>query len=137
MVKDIAYIPDQDTYANSTWGYMTNYTYPSGPYAGKIQTNIHNSIYDDSVAIAAINAADNSAQRIRNDASLKPVIYAIGLGGATDQAPDVLLRRMSNDPSSPIYDTSKPPGLYVYAPTTAQLSAAFARISSEILRLAQ
>lgn len=137
VLKDIAYIPDQDVYGNSTWGYMANYSYPDGPYVGKIRTDVHSGIYNDSVAIAAINATDNAGQRIRNDANLKPVVYVIGLGGATDQAPHDLLRRISNDPSSPIYDTTKAAGLYIYAPSTAQLGRVFARIASEVLRLSQ
>jgi len=47
-----------------------------------------------------------------------------------------LLLRIANDPTSPSYVSTQPTGLYVYAPTTAQLNEAFARVASEILRLA-
>jgi hypothetical protein len=93
-------------------------------------------IWDDSVTIAATNATDNAATRIRTSA-LKPVIFAIGLGGATDQAADVLLHRITNSTSSPIFDPTYTPGLYIYSPTTADLKAAFDRIASEVMRLAQ
>jgi hypothetical protein len=84
---------------------------------------------------ASINALDNAAQRIRQNVNLAVVVYAIGLGGA-GAAEDELLRRVSNDPLSPIYDNTKPLGFYVYAPTPSQLGEAFAKVASEILRLA-
>jgi len=134
--KDLAYVPDADIYGNSTWGYLTNYTYSSGPYSGKIRLDVHNSIWDDSVTIAATNATDNAAQRIRTSA-LRTVIFVIGLGGATDAASDVLLHRIVNDQTSAIFNPAYPAGLYVYAPSAAQLKDAFDRIASEVLRLAQ
>lgn len=87
---------------------------------------------------AGYNAADNAATRIRNDASLTPVFYVIGLGGNDSEGIDhQFLQRVANVPDSVIYDSTKPQGLYIYSPTTAQLSDAFARVASEILRLAQ
>ncbi|MCP2937782.1 hypothetical protein NK983_34305, partial [Salmonella enterica subsp. enterica serovar Typhimurium] len=59
-------------------------------------------------------------------------IYTLGLGTGVDAT---LLRRMANDPASPIYDSTKQIGLYAYAPNAADLSRAFAQIASEILRL--
>lgn len=137
-IKDIAYIPDLDLYGNSTSGYLTNYTYPAGgPYAGKIRVDHHSSsIWDESVSIAATNATDSAATRIRTS-TLHPVIFAIGLGGATDVASDVLLHRITNSVSSPVFNPAQPVGLYVYAPTSGQLKDAFDLIASEVLRLAQ
>lgn len=132
VVNDLAYIPETDYYGNSLSGYQPVSRYPSGPYIGKIRVDTAATILN-----ASINSLDNAALRIRGDASLKPVIYCIGLGDAADPAPDDLLRRVANDPSSLIYDTSKPPGLYVYAPTAADLNNAFVRIASDILRLSQ
>jgi hypothetical protein len=90
---------------------------------------------ETTVVNASINALDNAAQRIRADASLNVVIYSIGLGGA-GEAEHELLRRVSNDLQSPIYDNTKPAGFYVYSPTPSQLGEAFAKVASEILRLA-
>jgi hypothetical protein len=47
------------------------------------------------------------------------------------------MKRVANDPSSPAYDSSEPTGLYVFAPNNTQLNQAFARVASEILRIAQ
>ena len=49
----------------------------------------------------------------------------------------MLMRRMSNDPTSPIYDNTKMDGLYVFAANSTQLSMAFYRIASEVLRIAR
>ena len=60
------------------------------------------------------------------------IIFAIGLGDVDD----VLLKRMANDPGANNYNSTLPAGLYVYAPTAADLDQAFTRVASEILRLA-
>jgi hypothetical protein len=126
--KDIAYLPNTDYYGNSIFGYKTVATYSSGPYAGKAQ------VTDAALENASINALDNAAARIRADQNFGVVIYSIGLGGA-GEAEHVLLQRVSNDQASPIYNSSRPTGLYVYSPTPAELNDAFYRIASEILRL--
>jgi len=129
--KDIAYAPDTDYYGTSLWGYKTALsTYSSGPYAGKLKISSETTMVN-----ASINAVDNAAQRIRQNVNLAVVVYAIGLGGA-GEAEHELLRRVSNDPQSPIYDNTKPAGFYVYSPTPSQLNEAFAKVASEILRLA-
>lgn len=141
--RDIAYIPDTDSHGTSTWGYMpysSSLLFPSGhPYQGKIRVDSVRA-----VRYAAYNLADNTATRVRNDASLRPIIFSIGMGclagtpGCDAEPIDhELLRRISNDRDSPIFDSSKPAGLYVYAPTPAQLDQAFMRVASEILRLAE
>jgi len=139
--RDIAYIPDTDSHGTSTWGYKSyssSELFPSGhPYQGKIRVDSWRA-----VRYAAYNLADNTAQRVRNDASLVPIIFSIGMGcvGAGCGAEPIdheLLRRVANDRDSPIFDSSKPAGLYVYAPTPAQLDQAFLRVASEILRLAE
>jgi len=131
VTSDIAaYMVAQDIYGNSTSGYRA--FLGSSPY--KIVN--YSSVYNNNMAIAATNAADNAATAIRND-TLKPVIYSIGLGGASDAPAETFMRRVANDPGSPIYDSSKPAGMYVYAPNKAQLKDAFIRIASMVLRLAQ
>jgi hypothetical protein len=127
--KDIAHLPEVDIYGNTLTGYKAVSRYGSGPYDGKIKVNSGTTMEN-----AAVNALDNAAFRIRSDTNLNTVIYAIGLGGA-GAAEHVLLQRVANDPASPIFDNTKPEGLYVYAPTAVQLNEAFVRIASEILRL--
>lgn len=140
--RDIAYIPDADEFGNSTWGYKSysGLLFPSGhPYQGRIRVDSWRA-----VRYAAYNLADNIAQRVRNDTRLVPIIFSIGLGcdpanpGCGAEPIDhELLRRVANDRESPIFDPTKPAGLYVYSPTAAQLDQAFLRVASEILRLAE
>jgi hypothetical protein len=133
--RDIAYYPNADIYGNSVFGWKTINTYPTGhAYEGKVRIDSQ-----DNQQNAAINAVDNAAQRIRNHdlhAGINVLVYAIGLGGAGEAEHD-LLRRIANDPDSTIYDSSALEGMYVYAPTAADLNMAFVRIASEILRYAQ
>jgi Flp pilus assembly protein TadG len=130
VAQDIAYIPDTDYFGNSIWGYKSVPKYTSGPYDNKARINSTTAVEN-----ASINALDNAAARIRLDTNYAVLIYSIGLGGA-EAAEHTLLQRVSNDPSSPIYNPDHPIGMYVYAPTVAQLNDAFYRIASEILRLA-
>lgn len=126
--RDIAYIPDYDIYGNNArCCYVTPATFTSGAYSGYIRPDRPISVQN-----AAMNAADSLAGRSRDNLTLKPVIYTLGLGTGVDAT---LLRRMANDPASPIYDSTKQIGLYAYAPNAADLSRAFAQIASEILRL--
>ena len=130
--EDAAYIPAQDVNGLNTTGYMDSglLRFPAThPYAGQIRVDSPNNI-----ARVSMNLSDNAAAAARNHPNLGIVTYAIGLGSGVDHN---LLRRMSNDLVSPIYDNSKVNGIYVHAPTTAQIGAAYARIASEILRLAQ
>lgn len=95
--------------------------------------------------LMALNAADDAARRIRigtpdptYSRSLAGVtIFSIGLGNAAIPASPVFLERVSNDPRSPIYDHTQADGLYVAAPTSADIDSAFSVIASEILRLAK
>jgi hypothetical protein len=132
VTRDVAFYPTQDMYGNSFFGWKSVTTFPTeSPYAGMID-------YEDgdSGLNAAINAIDNAANRVRNK-ELEPgvdvLVYAIGLG---DLGPDQaeLLQRVANDRNSPIFDETKPEGLYVFAPNPAALNEAFVRIASEILR---
>lgn len=127
--RDIAYVPNTDIYGNNLrCCYQSPANFTAGAYSGYIRPDTPRSIQ-----YAAGNACDNLAARVRADATLGPVIYTIGLG--TVDA--TLLRRMANDPASPIHDPAKQVGMYAYAPDPSQLSRAFAQIASEILRLAR
>lgn len=136
-MSDFAGVPVKDIFGNST-----NTTYQA------VTLNSHGLIDLGVVANAnamAMNAADSAATNIRNGAT-DPVsgnhlnnilIYSIGLGNASIPASPTFLERVSNDPRSPIYDSTKPAGKYIYAASTADLQAAFSQVASEILRLAK
>jgi Flp pilus assembly protein TadG len=119
VANDIARMPALDAYGDAT----------DKGYAG---TPTLTSFTQAQIEAASINAADAAAAWIRSD-SLHPVIFSIGLGDV-DAA---FLQRVSNDPSSASYTSAQPAGLFVAAPTSADLAAAFRRIASEVLRLAQ
>ena len=130
---DLAYVPWTDANGYSTTGYQSGLlTFAAGhPYAGFLRLD-----RPENIARIAINLADNAAAAARNNATLNVVTYTIGLGsnGGVD---GILLERMANDLASPIYDNTKANGIYIFAPNSADLGGAFAKIASEILRLAQ
>jgi Flp pilus assembly protein TadG len=97
----------------------------------------------------AENAADYAAQAIRAGAtetgplthvgsSLSGVlIYTIGLGNAPYPLSVPLLERISNTTNSTIYNSSEATGVFVLAPTSADINSAFATIAAQILRIAK
>jgi Flp pilus assembly protein TadG len=127
--NDITSVPLTDLYGNNmNTGYRAVTT--SGGYMVLNWTNIQN---------ASFNAADSQALKIRQSAVIPNIrTFAIGLGNVpTDPIPADFLERVSNDPRASNYDTSYPAGLYVFAPTSADISDAFAQVASEILHLAR
>ena len=132
VASDYAYIPDEDVYGVGTSGYMDAFVerFPAGsPYAGKIRIDRGLNV----VAAVGYNLCDNAARRARNHPTLQIITYSIGLGSVDHD----LLRRMANDLTSPTYDNTKLNGLYVFAPTIAEIGDAYARIAAEVLRLAK
>jgi len=131
--RDVAYIPNTDINGLSTSGYstVTKFTTAGHPYINRIRPD-----KPDTLSRVATNLADNAATSIRTNTALNVVTFTLGLGsnGGVD---DILLKRMANDPLANNYDNTKTDGLYVYAANSADLNAAFARIASEILRLAK
>ncbi len=133
--RDMAYIPPTDTNGVSNLGYKGTDTLPAGsPYYAANRARVDTPI---SITKAGSNNVDNLAMTIRNDTTYNPVIFTIGLGKSTDTDPPdfVLLARLANDPTSPIYDNTKIPGLFVQASDASGLQDAFQRIASEVLRL--
>ncbi len=132
--RDIAYIPETDYYGNATTGYVSVQRFSSGPYQNRIRPD-----RPVTVGNASKNAADNAARRMRQDPNLSVVIYTIGLGDPSGNEPpdEVFMKRVANDPTSASFNPNEPVGLYVFAPNNTQLNQAFARVASEILRLAQ
>ena len=71
-------------------------------------------------------------------------IFTIGLGHGVSTSTQTFLRKLANDPSSPIYNANLPQGLFLYVPDcpsstcTQELQTAFQTIASKILlRLTQ
>ena len=129
MYLDFTGIPAQDYYGN-----LTN---PPSPYKPVDLSGLNRATQ---VAAASFNAADYAAQRMRAGAinSIVPLVYTISLLDNPAEPPDpVFMKRVSNTMDSPIYDSTKPTGLYIDTQSADQLTPAFQRIASEILRLSQ
>lgn len=133
--QDLRRIPPVDAYGNATDG--TGYIHSSLFKAQHVPLNMNRVYSPYHIGLASWNAADDAARRIRADNTLNPVIYIIGYNGGSEVPDPVLMKRIANvdDPENAAYDPGKPAGLYVMAPTPAQLAAAFGRVASEILRL--
>ena len=117
---DVAAIPEADVFGNDTDnGYMAVTRYSSGSYNGLIQPTYQN------VINASFNASGDAARRARTSATLPATFFVVGLGGASDAAPDEFLRRIANDPSALNYSATQPVGLYIYSPGPSDLQAAF------------
>ena len=137
--SDFLGVPAKDIYGNSTNPTPAYQTVSLNSNGFIDLANANNA------AAMALNAADSAAVRIRNGAtdpvsgnSLSNVItYSIGLGNAAIPASPVFLQRVSNDPSSPIYDNTKPAGKYIFAANASDLQSAFSAVASDILRLAR
>lgn len=100
---------------------------------------------------AAFNVADNMATLIRQDTTLSPMLFVIGLnysGTATEPLDEDWLARVANDPnyvsvgSDPallaaghsVYQTGQTPGMYCNS-TKATLSTCFQQVTNALLRL--
>jgi Mg-chelatase subunit ChlD len=143
--SDVIGIPTTDIYGDSLTGQNQLYlnVTTSGGYVdmGYIPNGIP----------AATDAADDAARHIRvGDPdtvaganvghSLSGVIIdAIGLGNAVVPLPadGIFLKRVTNDPRSPIYDSNKPAGTFVYAAQSSDIGNSFNQIASEILRISK
>jgi hypothetical protein len=132
---DIAWLPAQTLMPDGTTIPVTGYKTPLETFTDPLGNVRYRVDRRDTLINAAVNALDNIATIARNDSRVI-VVYSVGLGGV-GAAEDTLLRRVANDPDSPIHTTSTPDGLYVYAPDRAALNQAFYQIASEILRLAR
>jgi hypothetical protein len=135
--RDVAAIPSQDLYGNSTLTRPNMMppldTFTSGPYAGLIRPDMPRT-----VRWAAFNAADSMATTIRNDATYTPLIYSIGLQGNETMAMDQdFMERVANDNRASNYDPTKPSGQFILATNTAELAQAFQQVASQIIRLSR
>lgn len=96
-----------------------------------------------SVRYAAFNVADNIATAIRQDTSIRPVLFVIGLNESTGEPLDAdWLARVANDPGyrdaggNSVFQNTQTAGKY-YNVSASGLGAAFQEIASQILRLSQ
>jgi hypothetical protein len=157
--NDIAWFPATDVFGNSTnpsYGYQTVTTDAKGHITQNGWSNFHN---------AVLNATDNAAYQARTNANIPVTVFTIGLGGNSVNGPPdpVLLQRMANDPNGDEFNSpaeyqpcaqetdcatwtptkqvngtiANPNGTFVYSPNSANLGAAFLRISSQVLRLSK
>ncbi|HEY7290472.1 MAG TPA: vWA domain-containing protein [Vicinamibacterales bacterium] len=95
---------------------------------------------------AARNLLEIIADAARTDAGGDyPIrIYTIGMGnlanlllGTIPETPASMLQRVANDKHSPDFNAAQLPGAYFYAPTAADVSAAYEGIQNQILRLSK
>jgi Flp pilus assembly protein TadG len=136
IANDVQYIPSADIYGNAM---NTNYQ-PVTYHDANGDINVD----PVSIVSAAVNAADSAGLRIRQGAGVpgggagipSVHVFSIGLGNAGG-VPDDFLERVANDPRASNSDTSRVQGLYIFAPSAADLSDAFSRIASEILHLSK
>jgi len=133
--KDFPTFPATDVHGYST----------TGPYYPGNNGNGQSLSDPAAVRYASFNVADNVATAIRQDTTIRPVMFVIGLneppaGGEPLDAD--WLARVANDPNyinssgNPVYQSGQTAGLY-YNVTGAGLAAAFQDISAQILRLSQ
>jgi hypothetical protein len=129
MGDDIARMPYRDLWGNLTSGVLGGYTVT------------HTTLTNPMMSNAIRNTVLDQAQKIRSNASLRPVIYAIGLSVESgDMALDeVFMKNIANTEDSTRYNPDQAAGLYIFVPANGQqstgLQEAFQRIASEILRL--
>jgi Flp pilus assembly protein TadG len=94
---------------------------------------------------AARNLLEIIADAARNDnGDYKIRIYTIGMGvlvqynlGTMPEKPEDILKRISNDPTSPDFNNAQLAGKYFFAPTAADVAPAFQGIQNQILRLSK
>ncbi len=125
--NDIQYIPTTDFWGNNmNTGYQ-----PVTMNGGNINVD-PNSVQD-----AGWNAADSAGLRIRQNITIPNIrVFSIGLGNSGGVPAD-FLERVANDPRASNFNSSYPAGAYFFAPTTSDISDAFAQVASAILHLAR
>ena len=107
--------------------------------AGKYPADIWN------VNNAARNLLEIIADSARNDnGDYKIRIYTIGMGdlvrynlGTMPEKPEDILKRISNDSTSPDFNNAQLEGKYFFAQTAADVAPAFQGIQNQILRLSK
>lgn len=145
FTTDISGFPENDVFGNALSGYRTINRVASGTtYSGQIRAD--QATNTDNIAF---NASDAAATQARTNGTLQAYVFGVGLGGTTGTPPDyVLMQRMTNDPNADLYNTpalygayantpTQPVGTFIFATNPGELTQAFLKISSMILRLSQ
>ncbi len=146
---DISWVPAYDLFGNATTGYKSGLTTSSIQGANRVTVNRAN------IYTAVFNLVDNAADFARTDHFLPngstaypgTLIFTVGLGG-NGGVDHTLLQRVANDPNaSPDggvtysayagYHVNQPVGTYIYSSDSTELSAAFQKIASQILRISK
>jgi hypothetical protein len=135
--SDFLGVPTKDVFGNSA---NTTYQPVTLNSAGFIDT-----AKPSNAQAVPLNVADSAAANIRNEVSdpafghglPNVMIYSVGLVNAPYPVSPAFLERVSNDPRSPIYDSSKPAGQFISAASGADLQPAFSAVVSQIFRLSQ
>ncbi|HUI78430.1 MAG TPA: pilus assembly protein TadG-related protein [Bryobacteraceae bacterium] len=136
-LNELSAVPTYDVYGNSTSSTDNGYQNSTQVYNG--------TAYDPTkpthgyhLAIGIWNAVDNVGKTIRAQTVMgTPItIYTIGYegNGGTD---DVLLKRLANESDSTSFVASQPQGQFYPVTASNQLGAVFAKVGSNILRLAK
>jgi len=149
---DFTSMPTTDIHGNSVVGTYSQYN-SAAPYGGAA-CGLNVSV-PQQIEICSVNAVDNMATTIRQNALLQPTIYTIALeGNAPSDPPDTLLLRkmsneptMQNDPSTTAQNfwtaqntngANQTVGYFADAPDPGELSAAFNSVAERItVRLAR
>ncbi len=89
---------------------------------------------------ASMNSAIDQARRIRANASLRPVIYSIGLGdeSAAEPPDHGFMKKLANAHDSVTFNDDQAQGMYIFVQVADQesgLQEAFQRVAGEIIRL--
>ena len=133
--NDVSNMKNTDAWGNSI---ANNYTTVSYDGSGNVIYTPQNMM---NIAINATYAAAKTIQQggvsTSNNSLSSVYIFSIGLGNAGFPPNTALLKDVSNDPSASNYNSSYAQGLYIAAPTTADLNPAFQRVASEVLRLSR
>jgi hypothetical protein len=109
------------------------------PASGQYKASVWN------INNAARNVLEIVANAARSDSGDYPVrIYTIGMGdlvrynlGTMPEKPEDILKRISNDATSPDFNTAQLEGRYFFAQTAADVGPAFQGIQNQILRLSR
>ncbi len=108
---------------------------PSGQYKANVW-NVNNSARNVLEIVSDAARNDNGDYKIR--------IYSIGMGdlvryllGTMPEKPEDILKRISNDATSPDFNSAQLEGKYYFAQTAADVGPAFQSIQNQILRLSR
>jgi Flp pilus assembly protein TadG len=133
--EDFTQVPSTDIWGDAISGGNTYLPTTSLAFSGN--TPPDQPVDEQQFRNLSSNVADGAATRLRTDSTLRITIYTIAVAGNSagniyDVLDPILLERMANAPTSPVYNPSQPVGAYFYAQDASYLGAEFAAVASEI-----